>query len=175
MNSRFTRTAKRFGRQRSRFLRATRIFCAGSRARGMGSTICFIGWWREEMSSRGKVQISRLRRGKHQASKLQHPARNSLRRRMSRNGPGWRKMKLETPDEKPTKKTKIMRKTQSNAAWNGLSAEQRATLERWLFEENLGYELAYERAKTELGFAGSIASMKRFYQRMGEVRMLREI
>jgi hypothetical protein len=66
----------------------------------------------------------------------------------------------------------MITKTKSNAAWNGLSAEQRATLERWLFEENLGYEAALERAKRELGFEGSIGSVKRFYHRMAEERRL---
>ena len=55
-----------------------------------------------------------------------------------------------------------------------MSAEQRATLERWLFEENLGYEAALERAKRELGFEGSIGSVQRFYHRMAEVRRLRD-
>ena len=69
----------------------------------------------------------------------------------------------------------MITKTKSNAAWNGLSAEQRATLERWLFEENLGYEMALERARGELGFVGSIGSLKRFYHRMAAERQMPDI
>lgn len=67
-----------------------------------------------------------------------------------------------------------MRKTNSNAVWNGLSAEQRGILERWLFEENLGYEKALERARAEFGYAGSRTGLQRFYQRTAELRMMRE-
>jgi hypothetical protein len=68
----------------------------------------------------------------------------------------------------------ITTKTKANAAWNGLSAEQRDTLERWLFEERLGYEKALERARSELGFEGSRTSLQRFYHRTAELRLLRD-
>ena len=67
-----------------------------------------------------------------------------------------------------------MRKTRSNALWNGLSAEQRDTLERWLFEEGLSYDAALERARAEFGFEGSVGSLHRFYHRMAELRLLRD-
>ncbi len=67
------------------------------------------------------------------------------------------------------------KKIRANAAWNGLSDEQRGTLERWLFKENLGFAQALERARKELGFAGSMASLQRFYHRRAESRMLDEL
>ena len=68
-----------------------------------------------------------------------------------------------------------MTKTKANAAWHGLSKEQRETLERWLFEEGMSYRKALERARAELGFAGSIGSIHRFYHRTAADRMLREL
>ncbi len=59
----------------------------------------------------------------------------------------------------------LLKKVKANAAWNGLSRTQRATLEEWLFEEGLSYNAALERAKTELGFTGSKTSLRRFYER----------
>lgn len=68
----------------------------------------------------------------------------------------------------------MIRKTRSNAAWNGLAAEQRDMLERWLFEERLSYEQALERARAEFGFEGSIGSVARFYHRTAESRLMRD-
>ena len=45
-----------------------------------------------------------------------------------------------------------MSKLRSDSAWSKLTAEQRETLEGWLFEENIGYKEALERAQKE--FAG---------------------
>src|SRR5579871_2236170 len=67
-----------------------------------------------------------------------------------------------------------MTKSKSNAAWTGLSPEQRETLERWLFEDELGYEEALERARSELGYAGSRTSLQRFYHRTATMRALRD-
>ncbi len=66
-----------------------------------------------------------------------------------------------------------MKKVGPNAKWNGLSGKQRQMLEEWLFEDRLGYEGALERARKELGFKGSVSSLKRFYARTSEERMLR--
>src|SRR5579863_1660697 len=66
-------------------------------------------------------------------------------------------------------------KTRSDAAWSGLSPEQRETLERWLFEDQLGYEEALERARSELGYAGSRTSLQRFYHRTATLRALRDV
>jgi hypothetical protein len=73
-----------------------------------------------------------------------------------------------------TAKTKdiYMAKVKSHAKWNGFSKQQRGTLEEWLFEEKMGYTKAWERAKTELGFTGSLSSLTRFYKRTAEERML---
>lgn len=68
----------------------------------------------------------------------------------------------------------MMTKTKSNAAWNELTAEQRARLEGWLFDENMSYAKALERARAELGFTGSSGSLHRFYHRMALERRLRE-
>jgi hypothetical protein len=66
-----------------------------------------------------------------------------------------------------------MKKVRADARWNGLSGKQREMLEEWLFEERLGYEAALERARKELGFKGSVSSLRRFYERTAEERMLR--
>lgn len=65
-----------------------------------------------------------------------------------------------------------MAKVKSHAAWNGLSAEQRNKLAEWLFEEKLSYNVVLERARKELGFAGSRSSVRRFYERTAGERML---
>jgi hypothetical protein len=67
-----------------------------------------------------------------------------------------------------------MRKTRSNALWNQLSAEQRETLDGWLFEEKLGYVKALVRAKAELGFQGKLSSLKRYYERRQKERTVME-
>ncbi len=66
----------------------------------------------------------------------------------------------------------LLKKVKANAAWNGLSRTQRATLEEWLFEEGLSYNAALERAKSELGFTGSKTSLRRFYERARSERLL---
>jgi len=65
-----------------------------------------------------------------------------------------------------------MKKVRGNASWNGLSREKRATLMQWLFEERLSFNMALERAKTELGFTGSRTSLRRFYHRTRDERLL---
>jgi hypothetical protein len=65
-----------------------------------------------------------------------------------------------------------MAKVKSHAKWNGLSKKQRNTLEEWLFEEKMGYTKAWERAKKELGFTGSLSSLRRYYSRTEGERML---
>ncbi len=66
----------------------------------------------------------------------------------------------------------MMKKTRSNAKWIGLSVAQRKTLETWLFEERVNYEEALRRAQSELGFQGSVSSVKRFYARRSQERLL---
>jgi hypothetical protein len=65
-----------------------------------------------------------------------------------------------------------MAKVKSHAKWNGLSKRQRSTLEEWLFEEKMGYAKACERAKEELGFKGSVSSLRRYYSRTADERTL---
>ncbi len=65
-----------------------------------------------------------------------------------------------------------MAKVKSHAKWNGLTQKQRSTLEEWLFEEKMGYTKAWERAKMELGFKGSLSSLRRYYSRTEGERML---
>src|SRR2546428_11254306 len=44
-----------------------------------------------------------------------------------------------------------MRKMREDSTWNGLTGEQRQKLENWLFERNLGYAEALQRAHKEFG------------------------
>jgi hypothetical protein len=79
----------------------------------------------------------------------------------------------KSEDAKTTKTTSgLMKKVKANAAWNGLSRTQRATLELWLFEDGLSYNAALERARSELGFTGSKTSLRRFYERARSERLL---
>ena len=68
-----------------------------------------------------------------------------------------------------------MSKLRSDSKWNGLSAEQRETLEGWLFEEKISYREALERAKTEFGITASFRSLAFFYQRLARERMQGEL
>jgi hypothetical protein len=68
-----------------------------------------------------------------------------------------------------------MSKLRSDSAWSKLTAEQRETLEGWLFEENIGYKEALERVQKEFGLAPSLTSLADFYQRLAEERMHREL
>ncbi len=66
----------------------------------------------------------------------------------------------------------MMKKTRSNAKWAGLTAVQRKTLETWLFEERVNYEEAWRRACMEMDYKGSVSSLKRFYARRSQERMM---
>jgi hypothetical protein len=63
-----------------------------------------------------------------------------------------------------------MNKVKSNALWNELSVEQRATLDKWLVEEKLSYTVAWERAQKEMGYKGSRASLHRYFARRAKER-----
>ena len=65
-----------------------------------------------------------------------------------------------------------MRKSSKNAKWNGLSPAQRDQLEGWLFDERMSYADALTLAQKEFGFRGSLGSLKRFYLRASEARLL---
>lgn len=68
-----------------------------------------------------------------------------------------------------------MGKLRSDSAWAALSPEQRETLEEWLFEENLAYKEALERARTEFGITASLTSLVDYYRRVAQERMQREL
>ena len=53
-----------------------------------------------------------------------------------------------------------------------MTPAQRDQLEGWLFDERLSYADALKRAKKEFGFTGSVPSLRRFYHRTAEARML---
>src|ERR1700728_1998530 len=67
---------------------------------------------------------------------------------------------------------KYMTKVKSNALWNGLSVAQGETLSEWLFDERTGYRVAWERAKKEFKFKGSMSSIRRYYERTAHERLL---
>jgi hypothetical protein len=69
----------------------------------------------------------------------------------------------------------VLNKVRSDALWNELTPEQRGTLEEWLFDERMSYADALEKARTELGFRGSISSVRRFYQRVAQERMFQSL
>ena len=64
-------------------------------------------------------------------------------------------------------------KTRADAKWNELTIEQRQLLEQWLLDEGMGYDQALTRARAELGFSGSRASLQRFVQHVKVERMER--
>jgi len=68
-----------------------------------------------------------------------------------------------------------MSKIRCDSIWNGLTPEQRQTLEHWLFVENMGYKEASERAQKEWGVTGSSVSVGRFYRRVERERVLDEL
>src|SRR6266478_8832981 len=74
--------------------------------------------------------------------------------------------------EHKNSRSRIMTKVKSNASWNGLSPKQKRSLETWLFDEKLGYQKTLERARKELGFKGSVSSLRRFYSRTAQERLL---
>jgi hypothetical protein len=67
-----------------------------------------------------------------------------------------------------------MKKVRSNALWNGLTVEQRATLDKWLLEERLSITAAWERAQKEMGYKGSRASVHRYSKRRQNERVMTE-
>jgi len=65
-----------------------------------------------------------------------------------------------------------MNKVRSDALWTELSPEQVKTLDRWLFDEKLGYVEILPRAQSELGFKGQMSSLKRYFARRQQERTL---
>ena len=63
-----------------------------------------------------------------------------------------------------------MSKMRSDCVFSKLTPEQAETLEGWLFEENLSYKEALERAQKEFGIGGSLTGLRRFYGRLAKER-----
>jgi hypothetical protein len=89
--------------------------------------------------------------------------------------PGAAQTAFEKLIIKPNHQPKIMEKVKSNALWNELSPEQQQTLDKWLFEDNLSYAEIFPKAQSELGFSGSISSLKRYYLRRKQERKVEEL
>jgi hypothetical protein len=68
-----------------------------------------------------------------------------------------------------------MSKMRADSTWNALTPEQRQTLESWLFEENVSYQEARERARKEWGVTCSVWSVSRYYQRRLNERVVEEM
>src|SRR6266568_2594265 len=66
-------------------------------------------------------------------------------------------------------------KMRKDSTWNRLTSKQRAKLEKWLFEGNLGYAEAVARAHKEFGVEGTVASMGRYYRRRAQERQPAEL
>jgi hypothetical protein len=62
-----------------------------------------------------------------------------------------------------------------DSTWSRLTSAQRAKLEKWLFEGNLGYAEAVARAHKEFGVKGTVASMGRYYRRRAQERQPAEL
>ena len=63
-----------------------------------------------------------------------------------------------------------MSKMRSDCVFSKLTPEQAELLESWLFEENLSYKDALERAQKEFGIGGSLTGLRRFYGRLAKER-----
>jgi hypothetical protein len=68
-----------------------------------------------------------------------------------------------------------MPKVKSNAKWNSLSAENKKLLETWLFDEAISYKAAWERAREQWQFPGSLSSIRRFFERRARERTLADL
>jgi hypothetical protein len=64
----------------------------------------------------------------------------------------------------------VMSKMRSDCVFSKLTPEQVETLEGWLFEENLSYKDALERAQKEFGIESSLTGLRRFYGRLAKER-----
>jgi hypothetical protein len=68
-----------------------------------------------------------------------------------------------------------MSKPRSDSTLDNLPPNQRETLERWLFEENLGYEAAAKRLHADFNIKSSTTGVWGFYQRRAQARLLDRI
>src|SRR5260370_9883061 len=72
-------------------------------------------------------------------------------------------------------KNSMSTKMRKDSTWSRLTSKQRAKLEKWLFEGNLGYAEAVARARKEFGVKGTVASMGRYYRRRAQERQPAEL
>ena len=75
-------------------------------------------------------------------------------------------------NSKTIMKINYMNKAGSNAAWNQLSAADRKQLEHWLMDDGLSLRQALAKARKQLRFTGSQASLQRFHFRLSQERLL---
>src|SRR5437667_6480243 len=68
----------------------------------------------------------------------------------------------------------MKRKTRADSFWDNQPPARLAELERWLFEENVSYEVALKRY-SDFGEAGSLAGLSRWRARRAQERMLERI
>ncbi len=68
-----------------------------------------------------------------------------------------------------------MRKPRSNSCWNKLTGPQRELLEKWLFDEHLGYEVTLERVRSQFGLEATAMSLSRLYRRRLRERQVEEL
>ena len=65
-----------------------------------------------------------------------------------------------------------IKKSGSNASWNQLPLEARKQLETWLFDDCFNYEKVLDLARSQLGYTGSLSSLKRYYSRLARERVI---
>jgi hypothetical protein len=68
-----------------------------------------------------------------------------------------------------------MSKLREDSTWNQISAEQRQTLESWLFDENLSYPKTLAKVQAEFGLMATAASLGRYYRRRARERQAEEM
>ena len=68
-----------------------------------------------------------------------------------------------------------MNKAGANAKWAALTAEQRATVERWLMEEKVSLPEALKRAREQFDFRGSRTSLQRLGGRFKQERLAKRL
>jgi len=64
------------------------------------------------------------------------------------------------------------KKTRADCIWDKLAPEQLVELERWLFEENIAFRDAHERARRHFNAPGSLESLRGWYHRTAQRRMI---
>lgn len=68
-----------------------------------------------------------------------------------------------------------MRKPKANSVIDGLPANQKEALERWLFEENVSFADATDRLHQDFSVRSSESALRRWYQRRQQERLLDRI